>query len=173
MTNRRKTQSKERGTGKERLYTLEVALLSGPVSASFVRGNAKVSRTIQIRGDQSLDALHLAIFMAFNRFDEHMYEFQFGNRPGAPDNISYTCSTPVDAYEGGGVDSPEVGGTSTRVGSLGLRAKQIFFYWFDFGDDWWHKIKVVEIQDDFPEGHYPIVTKRVGASPPQYQSWDE
>ena len=48
-----------------------------------------------------------------------------------------------------------------------------FGYWFDFGDDWWHQINVVAIQDEAPEGTYPRATKRVGASPPQYPNWDE
>src|SRR5512135_50291 len=33
----------------------------------------KMSRTIQIRGDQTLEDLHHAIFDAFDRWDEHMY----------------------------------------------------------------------------------------------------
>jgi hypothetical protein len=44
----------------------------------------------------------------------------------------------------------------------------MFGYWFDFGDDWWHQINVVLIVEEMPAGDYPRVTKRVGASPPQY-----
>src|SRR5437588_9660955 len=62
---------------KQRLYTLEVFLFSGPVTAKFAKKNRVVSRTIQIRGDQALDDLHYAIFDAFDRWDQHMYEFQF------------------------------------------------------------------------------------------------
>ena len=40
-----------------------------------------VSRTIQIRGAQTLDDLHNAIFDALGRYDEHRYEFQFGKKP--------------------------------------------------------------------------------------------
>ncbi len=32
-----------------------------------------ISRTIQRRGDQTLEHLHGAIFQAYNRFDEHFY----------------------------------------------------------------------------------------------------
>ncbi|MCX5677188.1 MAG: hypothetical protein NTX87_19550 [Planctomycetota bacterium] len=47
-----------------------------------------------------------------------------------------------------------------------------FGYWFDFGDDWWHQINVVAIADEALRGKYPKVTKRVGASPPQYVDLD-
>jgi len=53
--------------GDVRLYTLEVFLLSGPLIKKFVKKNPKVSRTIQIRGDQTLEDLHRAIFDAFDQ----------------------------------------------------------------------------------------------------------
>ena len=39
------------GQDNVRLYTLEVFLLSGPITEKFARNNPVVSRTIQIRGD--------------------------------------------------------------------------------------------------------------------------
>jgi hypothetical protein len=63
--------------------------------------------------------------------------------------------------------------TRTRLGSLGLHVGDAFGYWFDFGDDWWHQINVVAIQPEASAGTYPRVTTRVGASPPQYDDWDE
>ena len=53
--------------GGVRLYTLEVFILSGPVSEKFVKKNPVMSRTIQVRGDQTLEDLHHAIFDAFDR----------------------------------------------------------------------------------------------------------
>src|SRR5438309_7998602 len=72
-----------------RLYTLEVFLLSGPISEKFAEKNPVVSRTIQIRGDQTLEDMHRAIFDAFGRRDEHMYEFQFGKGPMDPKGARY------------------------------------------------------------------------------------
>ena len=59
--------------GNVRLYTLEVFLLSGPITEKFAKENPEISRTIQIRGDQTLEDLHHALFDAFDRSDEHMY----------------------------------------------------------------------------------------------------
>ena len=50
--------------------------MGGPVSEKFA--NKEISRVIEIRGDQTLEELHHAIFQAYDRWDQHMYEFQFG-----------------------------------------------------------------------------------------------
>jgi len=63
--------------------------------------------------------------------------------------------------------------TYTTIGSLGLQKDDVFGYWFDFGDDWWHQIDVVDIKQEAGDGKYPKITKRVGESPPQYVDWDE
>jgi hypothetical protein len=56
---------------------------------------------------------------------------------------------------------------------LKLKKDDVFGYWFDFGDDWWHQINVVSVEDRTPEGDYPRVTGRVGKSPPQYDVDEE
>jgi hypothetical protein len=48
---------------------------------------------------------------------------------------------------------------------------EFFGYWFDFGDDWWHQVQVLSIADDSPKKKYPCITKKVGASPPQYANF--
>ncbi len=35
----------------------------------------------------------------------------------------------------------------TKIGSLGLAIEEMFGYWFDFGDDWWHQVGVVAITE--------------------------
>src|ERR1043165_916168 len=54
--------------GSVRLYTLEIFIISGPVTEKFAKKNPVISRTIQIRGDQFLQDLHHAIFDAYGRF---------------------------------------------------------------------------------------------------------
>lgn len=55
-------------------------LLSGIVTEDFAERNPQVQRTIQIRGDRTLENFHDAIFKAFDREDKHMYEFQIGGK---------------------------------------------------------------------------------------------
>jgi len=155
-----------------RLYTLEVFIISGPVTEKFAKKNPVISRTIQIQGDQTLFQLHDAIFDAFNREDEHMYQFSFGKGPYDKNAKRYVLPMEFDSPFG---DDPLIAGDVTKatIGSLGLKVKQTFGYWFDFGDDWWHRINVVSIKDKAPRGKYPKVTGRKGKSPPQYIDWDE
>lgn len=62
--------------------------------------------------------------------------------------------------------------TKATMASLGLSENDVFGYWFDFGDDWWHQVNVIAIKDKAPKGKYPKVTQRIGASPPQYADFD-
>lgn len=153
---------------KPRLYTLEVFLLSGPITGKF----AVVSRTIQIQGDQTLEDLHEVIFDAYGRWDQHMYEFQFGKGPMDPKGLRYVL--PSAFQDERDEDRPLAGRVDqTTIDSLGLKVGDSFGYWFDFGDDWWHQINVEAIDEEVPQGKYPKVIKKVGANPPQYLSGDE
>jgi len=172
MKGRSQKRVRKRRPGDNRLYTLEVFILSGPMTAKFVKQNAVVSRTIQIRGDQTLEVLHYAIFDAFDREDEHMYEFQFGKGPHDPKGKRYVLPMALeDPIPGPHQPAGDV--TRTTVGSLGLEVDRAFGYWFDFGDDWWHQINVLTIEEQPPRGKWPRIKKRVGESPPQYIEWDE
>jgi hypothetical protein len=142
------------------LYVLYVYLQSGPISDKFT--NKLISRTIEIRGDQTLADLHAAIFQAYDREDEHMYEFQLGKRPFDPEGPNYGIGN--EAAEG----KPQGDARTTKLDALDLKQHRAFGYWFDFGDDWYHQIQVERIEPAIPTVTYPRVTKRVGKSPPQY-----
>jgi len=149
------------------IYTLDVFLLSGPLTDKFVKKNPVVSRRIQMRGDQTLLDLHRAIFDAFGRWEEHMFEFQFGKGPMDPNAPRYVL--PSAFKEDIGEGNPPVGTVDqTTLDSLNLKVGDRFGYWFDFGDDWWHQINVEAIEHKEAKGKLPKVTKRVGKSPPQY-----
>jgi hypothetical protein len=119
-----------------------------------------------------LEDLHHAIFKAFDRYDEHLYEFQVGGeRPMDPKARRYVLAM---ALEDDWSEPRPVGDVSqTSIGSLMLKKDSVFGYWFDFGDDWWHQVGVVAIHENVPPGRYPKMTARTGASPPQYPEEDE
>ena len=149
-----------------RLYTLTVGILQGLIEAKFLKKNPVISRTIQIRGDQTLDDLHNAIFDAFDRFDEHLYQFEVGGRKPMDLNSEkyvHPMAEMPDAWPS----------TEFAIDALMLEPQQRIFYWFDFGDDWWHWIDVTAVSSTIPPGTYPKVIGRVGKSPPQYLSYDE
>lgn len=154
------------------IYTLKVFIIAGPVSEKFAKKNPVMSRTLEIRGDQTLEDLHNAIFKAFNRFDDHLYEFQIGGK-GHHDPKAKKYGVP--AQEDEIFDELHMTGSAeqTTLDDLKLKKDQAFGYWFDFGDDWWHQINVVAIENKPAKGKYPKITNRIGQSPPQYMNENE
>jgi len=142
------------------LYVVSVFLMSGPVSEKFA--SKEVSRVIEIRGDQTLEQLHQSIFQAYDRFEQHLYEFQLGKRPFDPDGPNYGIPDSEPAKKGDG------DARTTKLDDLSLEPGRAFGYWFDFGDDWFHQVHVEKIEKAIPTVTYPRVIKRVGKSPPQY-----
>ena len=143
------------------LYVFSVFLTGGPVSEKFA--SKAISRTIEIRGDQTLEQLHQAIFKAYDRWEEHLYEFQFGKRPFDPAGPNYGDSDSQPTKNGKNGDA-----RTTKLDDLDLKMHRVFGYWFDFGDDWYHQVQVERIEKAIPTVTYPRVIKRVGKSPPQY-----
>jgi hypothetical protein len=166
-TTRPRTKKAASVTVGPRLYTLDVFVIGGPVTRKFAKKNPVVCRTIKIRGDQSLQDLHDAVFDALGREEQHAYEFQFGTGPMDPEAKCYVLPGAFEHRPANG--KPPAGRVDlTTLDSLGLKEGDRFGYWFDFGDDWWHQINVEAIADKVPRGKYPRVSKRVGRSPPQY-----
>ena len=160
------SQTKATQQSDKTLFILHVAIIDGPVTEQFIEDNPEISRTIAIKGSQTLEDLHRVIFSAFDREEEHLYEFQLGGRgPNDPNAIRYRLPMP-------GGPSPVNDVTKAKIASLGLSQEDCFGYWFDFGDDWWHQVSVIDIKARAPEGKYPKVTERVGASPPQYAEFN-
>jgi hypothetical protein len=155
----------------QKIYTFEVYLISGPMSEEFVEENQVILRKIEIRGDQTLEDLHLAIFDAFDREEEHLYEYQIGGKgPNDPKAVRYSTPDPFENSE----ELPKScnNASATTIDSLKLQIDDVFGYWFDFGDDWWHQINVASIKSRPSTGKYPKVIERIGESPPEYQDID-
>jgi hypothetical protein len=158
---RRKRPRVSAPTLPAKLYVLTVFLVGGPIGKKFA--NKMISRVIEIRGDQTFEELHQAIFKAYDRREQHLYEFQLGKRPFDPDGPNFGNSDPLP-------DNKKTYGDArkTMLDELDLKPERVFGYWFDFGDEWFHKIQVERIEQAIPTVTYPRVIKRTGASPPQY-----
>ena len=101
-------------TQKPVLYTFDVVLIGGPVSDKFIKKNPVISRTIAIRGDQTFAHFHNAIFKAFGREEEHMFEFQIGGKgPMDPNAKRYVSDES---------DEEMISALSASVLSMGERA---------------------------------------------------
>ena len=133
------TSSRKRSTPSAppaNLYVLLVFLTGGPVGKKFQ--DKECSRVIEIRGDQTLDELHQAIFDAYDREEQHLYEFQLGKRPFDPKGPNYGIADAGETEKGDA--------RSTKLDDLELKLHRTFGYWFDFGADWFHQVQVEKIE---------------------------
>jgi hypothetical protein len=142
------------------VYSLKVAL----------KDDSRVWRSIAIRGDQTLADLHEVILRAFDRDDDddQLYSFfvptrRARGRPQPGDGTEYMHPWALDGFD------RQEDASLTTIDELGLRARFTFEYLFDFGDNWWHTVKVDSKDSEPPSGRYPRVTKRRGAAPKQHQ----
>lgn len=139
-------------------------------------GRKSIWRRIAIRGSQTLDELHGAIYSAFDRYDEHLYSFYFP-KPGSKgqarlrDAEEYTY--PFDAEEDDFFGEPAPSAAKAKLAKLGLKRGQKFLYLFDFGDSWWHDITVEKVDAPAEKGEYPRVLEKHGESPPQYPDYED
>jgi len=136
-----------------RIYTFKVSL----------KKSSKVWRKIEIKGSQSLHDLHKATFKAYERYDEHLYAFFLNNKPW-DNSAEYGLPDPERNVKNA---------KRTGIDSLGLSVNKKFLYLFDFGDEWWHSILLLDIKDQEPQGKYPRIIAGQGEAPPQYADYDE
>jgi hypothetical protein len=166
---RRGNQASTKTKRSVRLLTFKVTLIDPSRWPRIPRN--KISRTLQLRGEQTFDDLHRAIFVAFERFDEHLYEFQFARKP--MDRAAFRIAHPMacKGFFGEPVDGA-IPSDRTSLFQPEFRPGIQFFYWFDFGDDWWHLVELTAIDEQAPTGTYPKLLAHVGEAPPQYPEMD-
>ena len=164
---RKKSASSSRTPSTEvsQLYTIQVFLTGGPVPDEF--GGQVISRKLQLRGDQTLHDLHLAIFKSYDRWEHHLYEFNVGKSPRDRSRL-YIYSGGVGPIEESCGD-PE----AITLDALDLEEGQHFGYIFDMGDYWPHELEVSAIKPGPFQGDYPIIVEKVGPSPPQYREEED
>ncbi|MGM0366592.1 MAG: IS1096 element passenger TnpR family protein [Actinomycetota bacterium] len=131
------------------VYTFKVSLCSS------------IWRKIRIAHYHSLEDLHFAIQEAFDFDHDHLYAFYVGGNQRTGKAI---C----------GVEVEEEDWTADRaaIADLKLFKGQKFFYLFDFGDEWWFELKLVDIDQKSPFPPRPEIIAQKGKSPQQYPDWD-
>jgi len=139
-------------------------------------GIPKLYRIIEASENCTFDDLHDAIFQAFDRFDEHLYSF-FITRKDTKDIRSIydapEIAHPMSLEDMIGFGKMKKSTAKTRIGDADLNEKDVFHYLFDFGDDWWHRIKVQNINETKSNKKYLKIIKSVGESPPQYPDYND
>lgn len=124
------------------------------------RRDLSVWRDIELRLDQSLHALHLAIQNAFELDDEHLYAFYMNGH----------AFDRAFGFEGCQEDDRPSAGDVT-LGQFALPKNKRFLYLFDFGDELRHHVKVISRGGADATVTYPRVVASEGKAPPQYVDW--
>jgi hypothetical protein len=147
-------------------YLLKVSLIGRP----------RLYRMIETSENATLKDLHDAIFDAFDRYDPHLYSFFLTRKDTKSVRTIYNApefTHPKNTKDFIGFGPPKRSAAKTRIGDLALAEKDVFHYLFDFGDDWWHRIRVENVEEA-PDGHkFVNVVKAVGKAPDQYPDYDE
>lgn len=136
---KKKLSSKKRS---QKIYVLNIVLeATSPV----------VRRKVMVDGSFSLEALHSVLQLVFGWQMSHLYEFQIGKtRYSTPDEDDYFPTEDVDIE------------IQDAIGS-----ENHFFYNYDFGDGWRHKVSVEAVVEPNDIFQYPICIDGANACPPE------
>lgn len=149
-----------------RIYQFRVTIIGMP----------KIYRIVEASGNCTFYDLHNKIFEAFNRFDPHLYSF-FITKSDTKNYRSIIkapeITHPDNTEDIMGFGRKKMSATKTKIDSVRLEEKDVFHYLFDFGDDWWHRIRVQSIKENTERGKYIKIIKTIGESPPQYPEYDD
>ncbi len=157
-------------------YRLKISLIEShavPIS--------QLHRIIEISGNATFANLHELIFEAFDRREPCLYKFMLTRREATNRRILYQCNEEVICNHKNMISSlPEEerpvqhNAETFTLDEAAFQEKDFFYYWFDFIDDWIHRIKIEKIlQDKSPAAENPetwrgVILKKVGESPAQY-----
>lgn len=139
-------------------------------------GLPKVYRLIELSDNCTFDDFHDAIFQAFDRYDPHLYSFFLTGKDTKNIRSIYNApeiSHPQCVEDNFGFGKKKRSTAKTRIRDVGLDEKDIIHYLFDFGDDWWHRIRVQSIKPAPSRKKHIKLIKSVGESPPQYPDFDD
>ncbi len=137
---------------REGNYIFKVALKYDP----------EIWRSIQMTDKHTLDDLHLAIQMAFNFGNDHLYSF-------FPDGKKYSKIAYHDPRASDGFSADEI-----TLGEMPLQENQIMLYLFDYGDTWLFDVQLEKIEERSTKKQpKPKLLESNGESPEQYPYYDE
>lgn len=118
-----------------------------------------VWRRIQISENSSFYDLHIAIQLAFEWYNAHLFQFSpqgYGSYP----QISLKMDEEFSMASGEVIDADEA-----KLSDFFHSEKQRFTYIYDFGDDWFHDILLEKILDKTLL--FPLLIAGKGQCPPE------
>lgn len=125
-----------------------------------------IYRKVLVPIDITMDELHLIIQVAMGWENCHLYEFS--DKKG---KSKIRVQNDIDENDLLGNDAESFdAGELSLMEFLEHTDGKTFWYWYDFGDDWWHKISIQKAtKKDLAEyyGDTPLCTEAAGLCPPE------
>ena len=149
-----------------RVYQLRVSIIGKP----------KIYRIIEASENCTFYDLHKTIFDAFNRYDPHLYSFFITKKDTKNVHSIYEApeiTHPQNVENIMGFGRKKKSTAKTCIGNVGLEEKDVFHYLFDFGDDWWHRIRVLFLKEVNLRKKSIKIIKSIGEFPPQHPDHDD
>ena len=119
-----------------------------------------IYRIIEVSENVTFARLHKIIIDAFGFDDDHLYMFSL-SRKKYDENCFYAPGSGCGGRSAAGI----------KLGELGLKPRNKFFFLYDFGDEWEFDVTVSKIQESAVKVQN-IVIESVGELE-QYASWDD
>ncbi len=148
-------------------YCLKISIMGFPIKELY--------RIIEIAENCTFEQLHNKIFEAFDRYDEHMYSFFLTGKDTKNMKKIMSSEEITHPYNLDSNFSEKTlhSVTTTKIKDANLSEGDVIHYWFDFGDDWWHRIYVEKIIETKDRKRTIRLIKKIGDSPEQYPDYDE
>lgn len=139
----------------------------------------EISRIVLVPESINMYGLHVIIQNAMGWHDDHL--FQFSDKKGSKSTIEISTEEPPDEdflrenfkdlpqYLYSRIKEMHVEDTGLKEEFYEKLGKKPFFYWYDSGDYWWHKISFKKVtKKDLEVYHYlPLCLEAKGACPPE------
>ena len=130
----------------------------------------EISRKVLVPDSITMYELHLIIQIAMGWENSHLY--QFSDKRGS----SRTIDVRDTGYDEDFLDF--LPARINRINAEDVSLKEVFYeklegkpflYWYDFGDDWWHKISFQKVTKKDLEVYQnlPVCLEAKGACPPE------
>lgn len=127
-------------------------------------GRKNIWLTLSLTDDKTLRKLNDAIQDGLGWMNDHLFEFIMSGKPYTHDCMAYQCeSDDVDTSESGFLGFAE----RTPIRKVKLAPKQKFVYHFDFGDEHFFEITVLDIKPA-KKSMRPKIIERSDKMPEQY-----
>lgn len=150
------------------IFQLKVEL----IRMRFDEMEEEVSRTFEMRGNDTLYDLHMNIQHAFEWDNDHMFSFFLGEKLWDRD-CEYSAN-PLGEPMPPVLGKPTMSADDAELRHLGLSVGFSFWYLFDYGDELVHKVTVEGIREMTPRDTELLkIISKVGKAPPQYGEEEE